>query len=71
MRRIMIRFAALSGLWMASGCMYTVATPAVQGRAYVVRNAVTTSDFWNCDATSGEPVCYQTNRVTLPPGTNK
>jgi hypothetical protein len=51
--------------------MYTVATPAVQGRAYVVRNAFTTSDFWNCDATSGEPVCYQTNRVTLPAGTNK
>jgi hypothetical protein len=63
--------AALGALWGASGCMYAVATPAVQGRAYVVRNAFTTSDFWNCDATSGEPVCYQTNRVVLPPGTNK
>jgi len=71
MRRILIGFAALSGLVAASGCMYTVATPAVQGRAYVVRNAFTTSDFWNCDATSGEPVCYQTNRVVLPAGTNK
>ncbi len=71
MRRIVIGLAALGGLIGASGCMYTVATPAVQGRAYIVRNAFTTSDFWNCDATSGEPVCYQTNRVTLPPGTNK
>jgi hypothetical protein len=56
---------------VASGCQYIAATPAVQGRAYVVRNAFVTSDFWNCDATSGEPVCYQTNRVVLPPGTNK
>ena len=71
MRRIAIGFAALSALLGVSGCMYTVATPAVQGRAYVVRNAFVTSDFWNCDATSGEPVCYQTNRVVLPAGTNK
>ncbi len=71
MRRIVIGFAALGALWGASGCMYMVATPAVQGRAYVVRNAFTTSDFWNCDATSGEPVCYQTNRVLQPAGTNK
>jgi hypothetical protein len=71
MRRIIGSFIGLAGLWAASGCMYMHATPAVQGRAYVVRNAFVTSDFWNCDATAGEPVCYQTNRVTLPPGTNK
>jgi hypothetical protein len=71
MRRIVFSLAALGGLSMVSGCMYAYATPAVQGRAYVVRNAFVTSDFWNCDATSGEPVCYQTNRVVLPPGTNK
>jgi hypothetical protein len=71
MRRIVISFAALGGLWAASGCLYTVATPAVQGRAYVVRGAFVTSDFWNCDATSGEPVCYQTQKQNLPPGTNK
>ena len=71
MRRIIIGLAALGGLVAAAGCQYAVATTAVQGRAYVVRNAFTTSDFWNCDATSGEPVCYQTNRVLLPAGTNK
>jgi hypothetical protein len=68
---MVIGLAALGAISSASGCMYTAATPAVQGRAYVIRNAFTTSDFWNCDATSGEPVCYQTNRVVLPPGTNK
>ncbi len=49
------------------GCTYTVVTPSVQGRAYVVRNAMSSSDFWNCDATSGEPVCYQTKKKYLPP----
>lgn len=71
MRRMLLSFAALGALAGGSGCMYTMATPAVQGRAYVVRNAFTTSDFWNCDATSGEPVCYQTQKQNLPPGTNK
>jgi hypothetical protein len=37
----------------------------------VVRQSIAGSDYWNCDATSGEPVCYQTQKVTLPPGTNK
>jgi hypothetical protein len=71
MRRIVIGFAALGGLWTASGCMFSYATPAVQGRAYVARSNFGGSDFWNCDATSGEPVCYQVNKQTLPPGTNK
>jgi hypothetical protein len=70
MRRILLAAAALGGLG-ASGCMYTTVTPAVQGRTYVTRASMGGSDFWNCDATSGEPVCYQTQKVTLPPGTNK
>jgi hypothetical protein len=56
---------------MAAGCTFVTATPAVQGRTYVVRANMGGSDFWNCDATSGEPVCYQTQKVVLPPGTNK
>lgn len=71
MRRMLLGFAALGALVGSSGCMYATATQAVQGRAYVVRNAFTTSDFWNCDATTGEPVCYQTQKQNLPPGTNK
>jgi hypothetical protein len=71
MRRMLLALAGLGAISGASGCLYTVATPAVQGRAYVVRSALVSSDFWNCDATSGEPVCYQTQKVALPPGTNK
>jgi hypothetical protein len=71
MRRMAIGFALLGSMAAVSGCQYSYATPAVQGRAYVVRNAFVTSDFWNCDATSGEPVCYQTQKQNLPPGTNK
>ena len=71
MRRILLGLAAMGGLFAASGCMYMTATPAVQGRTYVVRASLGGSDYWNCDATSGEPVCYQTQKVTLPPGTNK
>ena len=71
MRRMVIGFALLGSMGALAGCQYSYATPAVQGRAFLVRNAFVTTDFWNCDATSGEPVCYQTNRVVLPPGTNK
>jgi hypothetical protein len=71
MRRLLMGFAALGALSSLSGCMYMVATPSVQGRAFVVRNAMVSSDFWNCDATAGDPVCYQTQKANLPPGTNK
>lgn len=49
------------------GCTYIAVTPSVQGRAYIVRNGAGSSDYWNCDATSGEPVCYQTKKKYLPP----
>ena len=51
-----------SQCWRAlgPGCTYPTATPAVHGQAYVIRNAYSASGFWNCDATSGELVCYQT-----------
>ncbi len=40
------------------------AVPSVQGRAYVVRGG---TEVWNCDATSGDPVCYQTKKKYAPP----
>jgi hypothetical protein len=49
----------------APGCIYLTASPTVKGRAFVVRNEVAGSSFWNCDATSGEPTCYQTKKVPL------
>ena len=48
----------------ASGCTtYAVAVPSVQGRAYITKDGQT---FWNCDATSGTPTCYQTKRKFTP-----
>jgi hypothetical protein len=57
MHKALILLALFGG-----GCTYLTATPSVQGHAYVVRNEYVSSSFWNCDATSGEPVCYQTHK---------
>jgi hypothetical protein len=54
--------AATALLAVSGGCTYIAATPSVQGRAYVIRNEYVSSSFWNCDATGGEPVCYQTKK---------
>ena len=71
MRRIVIGFALLGGIVAASGCQYMYATPAVQGvrTSSVTRSSRPTSGI--VTPRSGEPVCYQTNRVVLPAGTNK
>ena len=54
---------ALGALFAVSGgCTYLSATPSVQGKAYIMRNEMAGSSFWNCDATGGEPVCYQTKK---------
>jgi len=59
LRRLMAiaLLAAVSG-----GCTYIAATPSVAGRGFVIRNEYVSSSFWNCDATGGEPVCYQTKK---------
>lgn len=50
-----------------SGCMtYYAAVKSHQGKAYLVHAKLSGSTLWNCDATSGEPVCY---RVTEIPAT--
>ncbi len=66
--KTLIAVGALVAAGLASGgCTYMTATPSVQGRAYVVRSSAGGSDFWACDATSGEPVCYQTKKKYQPP----
>lgn len=46
------------------GCTsYMTATQSVQGRAYIT----TGKALWNCDATSGDPVCYEVKQVPLTP----
>ena len=67
MRNVLI----LLGFISSAGCTYLAATPSVQGRAYVVRNEYVSSSYWNCDATSGEPVCYQTRKKFQPPQAKK
>lgn len=58
---------ALGAMLLAStGCMYITAVKSVQGKAYVVKASPMGGSFWNCDATSGEPVCYQVSEVNLP-----
>jgi hypothetical protein len=52
----------LGTLFAATGCTYLTASPSVQGHAFVIRNEYVSSSYWNCDATGGEPVCYQTRK---------
>ncbi len=62
-----IGLGVLARTAMAFGCCtYIAATPSVQGRAFVTRSKYVASDYWNCDATSGEPVCYQTKKQYQP-----
>jgi hypothetical protein len=57
---------ALGAMLLASGCTYLTAVRSVQGKAYVAKASPMGGSFWNCDATSGEPVCYQVSEVELP-----
>ena len=50
-------------LLVSSGCTYLTAVRSVQGKAYVVKASPMGGSFWNCDSTSGEPVCYQVSEV--------
>jgi hypothetical protein len=52
------------GASMASGCVYVTVTPSVQGKAFVAqKKLIGGSSFWNCDATSGTPTCWQVKNV--------
>ncbi len=63
--RTLLKATGLAAALAASGCTYLTATPSVAGHAYVVRVAMGASSFWNCDATSGEPTCYETKKEPL------
>jgi hypothetical protein len=56
------------GASMASGCMYVTVTPSVNGRAFIAqKKLIGGSSFWNCDATSGTPTCWQVKNVPNGP----
>lgn len=69
MRKLLLIGTILASGALSSGCLYAVAAPTVKGRAFVIRNEFVGSSFWNCDATNGQPVCYQTRKVPAGAGT--
>lgn len=48
------------------GCGAVTAVRSVQGKAYVVRASGGGSAMWNCDASSGEPICYKVVETEQP-----
>jgi hypothetical protein len=48
---------------MATGCVGMTATPAVQGKAYVVKGSMFGTSMYNCEARNGEPVCWEVEQV--------
>lgn len=59
--RIILAAFALCGLMAGmAGCATHMAVEhGQQGKAYIVRDGAFSSTMWNCDATSGKPICYK------------
>lgn len=55
--------APLLALFGLQGCLYMTAAHSTAGRAYVIRNEMAGSSYWNCYANNGDPVCYQVTKV--------
>lgn len=49
----------LVGAVFLSGCVGQTATPASQGRAYVVLGSYFGTDVYYCEADSGQPECWE------------
>lgn len=61
--RALFLLAALS--LGASGCLHVAAVPSVQGKSWFVKTTPFGGTFWNCDASGGEPTCYQVTETPL------
>ena len=46
-----------------NACSYAVSSHSTKGRAFIVKMNLSSSTFWNCDATKGDPVCYQVKQI--------
>jgi uncharacterized protein YceK len=57
MRRLILCLALLAAPALTGCATYYTATPAGQGKAYVVRMGALGGNMMICDATSGKPVC--------------
>lgn len=58
--------AAFAIAFALSGCVTHTASPAVQGRAYVVNGNVAGTTMLNCDARSGVPECWPVRELERP-----
>ncbi len=50
-------------LLLTTGCVGMTATPAVQGKAWVVDGSIFGSSMYHCEANGGEPVCWEVEQV--------
>lgn len=55
--------AVASTALLGSGCMYATSAHATKGRVFVVKQSFLSSTFWNCDATKGDPTCYEVKQI--------
>lgn len=59
--------SAISLSLPAVGCIGQVATPAVQGKAYVIKGSFFGTTVYNCDASGGEPECWAVKEEPVKP----
>ncbi len=62
MRRLVCLILSTAAL-MTTGCIGATATPAVQGKAYIVEGNMFGTSMYNCEARNGEPVCWEVEQV--------
>jgi hypothetical protein len=66
MKKSMVALAAMLASPWLGGCVGTTATPAQHGKAYVVLGSLFSSNMYHCDATDGEPECWEVVEKELP-----
>lgn len=57
--KILIGFALLYAALASTGCVETTATPAVHGRAFVVKGSIFGTSMYNCAVVNGDPQCWR------------
>jgi hypothetical protein len=64
MRKFLMRVGALLLMGaLGSGCTYVTAVRSIQGKAFIIKRSPTGDSFWNCDASTGEPICFRVVEV--------
>jgi uncharacterized membrane protein YgdD (TMEM256/DUF423 family) len=64
-RKMMLAALALIALGATACSSYSAAVPSVQGKAYVVGSHFFSQSMYQCDATSGKPVCTEQKEQDL------